>query len=140
MPTYNSIRFSINLLILFGALLLRPIPAAQAQNPYVIPNRVGNSTERSGSITAGGAWQQLAPQNMSRMRLFVENYCSATTQGISTAESIFIAASVTTPTSLVGSIEVSPCGTYSSDTVVVSTNPIWVYANTTGHLFAAKEW
>lgn len=82
----------------------------------------------------------LAPANSLRFGLLIENYCSATTQGLTTAESVFLALGTNSPTSLAGAIEISTCGSYRSDLSIVSTNNVWVYANTTGHLFVAKEW
>ena len=109
-------------------------------NMYVIPNRVQNAADHSGSITQGGSWQLLAASNSIRYAMMIENYCSATTQGLGTAESVFLSVATNMPTNLSGAIEISTCGSYRSDNSIVSTNNVWIYANTTGHLYVAKEW
>jgi hypothetical protein len=108
-----------------------------------IPNNV-TSTNFAGAITTGGTWQQVAPTHATRLRFLVQNYCSATTQGISATESLFLVLSATTPTfvptATPGAAEITACGIYDTSPIVVGTGPIWVWGATTGHRFDALEW
>jgi hypothetical protein len=122
------------------SLLFCSISFGQWTNPALIPNRTSQAHDYSGAIAQGGTWQMMAPVDLVRYGLLVENYCSATTQGLATSESIFLSLGTNSPTSLAGAIEISTCGSYRSDSGIVSTNNVWIYANTTGHLFVAKEW
>jgi hypothetical protein len=102
------------------------------------------STSYAGSITTGGGWQQVAPADVGRTRFFVQNYCSAQTQGIANTESIFLTLSYDqpsiNPTTTPGAIEIVSCGSYDTSTLVVGPGPIWIWAATTGHRFDALEW
>lgn len=98
------------------------------------------STNLSGSITAGGAWQQL---NATAGRRFaLQNPCTTASEGIGATESVFIQFSATTPTSTASAWEIPSCAIFDSGAslVVSDTGPIWVYAATTGHLFTSKLW
>lgn len=97
-----------------------------------------NFTDKSGTITLGGTSQTMAAVNASRRRILIENYCSATSQGIATAESLFVNWTTAAGTAA-GSMELSPCGSYDSSLSTVSGEQINVYAATTGHKFMAKE-
>lgn len=107
------------------------------------PLRV-NATERGGAVTAGGAWQQVAPQNLLRQRFFLQNYCSAATQGVATAESIFLKIATATPTvnpvTGGGATELAACNSYDTGSQVLGTAPVWVWAATVSHRFQALEW
>lgn len=94
-------------------------------------------TDRSGAIVAGGVAQQLAAVNAARKGIMIINPVSAASQGIATAESIFInftTAAVVSPPS----IEISPGGSFNPGNLV-STELISIIAATTGHKFTAKE-
>jgi hypothetical protein len=104
-------------------------------NPYQ-----ETGTARSGSVTAGGGWQQVAATNSNRRRFTLQNPCSATTQGVATSENIFVEFSATTPTSTAGAWEITPCGEFDTGADVVGSDAIWAYAAQTGHLFTAREW
>lgn len=88
------------------------------------------------SVTTGGTDQVQLTSNGQRNTFWIENYCSATSQGIVTAESLWVnfgaAASVGT------GFEISTCGT----NVFLSNYPVQqdlhIYAATTGHQFACK--
>lgn len=95
-------------------------------------------TDRSGSITLGGTAQTLAAINTARKRILIENPCTATSQGIATAESLFInftSAAAANSTS----IELTSCGSYDSGPGPVTTELISVIAPTTAHKWVAKE-
>jgi archaellin len=101
-------------------------------------NKQGTLTDRSGSITTGGTAQTLAAVNASRRYLLVQNPLSATTQGIATAESLFINF---TTTAVAGepSIELAPGDIFVMEGSAVSTELVSVIAATTGHKWTAKE-
>lgn len=103
-----------------------------------------DATVRAGSITVGGAWQMIAAANPARQRLFIQNYCSSATQGISASESVFLSVSpVMPPTSPLAAptgIELVTCGSYDTSTAVVGTAMVWLWAATTGHRYEALEW
>jgi hypothetical protein len=105
----------------------------------IVPNRAATSLDGSGAIATGGTFQKVFDANPNRLRLFTQNYCSATTQGIATAESLFIVTAPTQPTSTAGAIELTSCGTYETSPVAISTDILWIMAATTGHKFVSKE-
>lgn len=95
------------------------------------------------TITAGTTWQTLFAANTNRSTLWIENPCTATSQGIATAESIFVyfvpfngscLASGTT-----GAFELQVCGSLVQTPQYVSQQKICVYAATTGHVFQASQ-
>jgi len=98
----------------------------------------GTLTDRSGSITTGGTAQTLAAANTNRRYLLIQNPLSAATQGIATAESLFInfttAAVMGSP-----SIELAPGDIFVMEGLAVSTELVSVIAATTGHKWVAKE-
>lgn len=104
-------------------------------NPYRT-----DAVNHSGTITVGGAWQMVAPNNPLRFRFFIQNLCGAQTQGIAATESIFLNLGPTLPTTLDGAIELVTCGSYDSSSAVLNTQPVWLYAASTGHKFVALEW
>src|ERR1700674_938421 len=68
------------------------------------------------TITTGGTWQLMFAANGNRKTLWIENYCSTTTQGV-TAESLFIyflppgtAAPTTASGPSLGAFELIACG------------------------------
>jgi hypothetical protein len=134
--------------IFASALLALVACSASAQTPVqqviMTPHRVPAYTDEAGSVAQGGSWQQAAPANPYRDRLFVQNYCTAQSEGIPTSESMFIATGPTAPsgvpTASASGVELMPCGSYDSDDNIISTDPLWVFANTTGHRFMAFEW
>lgn len=103
-----------------------------------------NATIRAGQVTVGGAWQQVAPINSLRQRFFLQNYCSAATQGIATSENLFVAFQPTmpadSPLDAPGPIELLTCGAYDSSYAIIGTSPVWIWGATTGHRFTALEW
>lgn len=91
------------------------------------------------TITSGGTWQVLFPINNNRSTLWIENPCTATTQGIVTAESIFIAFGANPVSGTAGSFELQACGSLTMTGTYVSQQPVWIYAATTSHAFAAAQ-
>lgn len=100
--------------------------------------QTGNATNRSGSIAAGGSSQTAIAANSSRKGFLIQNPCTATTQGISTAENLFINFTSAASTSAGTSIELGPCDSFSS-VGTITTETITVTATTTGHKYVAKE-
>jgi hypothetical protein len=96
------------------------------------------------TITTGATWQSLFPINNNRTTLWIENPATSTSQGIVTAESIFIyfvpaggaclASGTTGAYELVagGSLVMTPNG-------FVTNQAICVYAATIGHVFQAAQ-
>lgn len=114
---------------------------ASASNPLPTTNIpvLGTTTDKSGTISVGGTSQQLAAANASRRRLIIQNPCSSTTQGIATAESLFINfVSVAAATGT--SFELTACGSFDMGSGPSSGEIVNVIAATTGHKYIAKEW
>jgi hypothetical protein len=117
-------------------------------NPLAIdqfPLHSPAATDHSGAITQGGSWQEVTGSNPNRLRFLVMNFCTSTSEGISTTESIFFDLAATQPqgaptSSYPGAIELAACGSYDSSTAIVGTAPIWIWAATTGHRFLEKDW
>jgi len=108
--------------------------------PY--PISVSHGTSIGGSLTTGGTWQQIAAAEPGRVRFYIQNYCSAATEGIPTAESMFIALSPTQPSGTPqanNAMEVIPCASYDTSITIVGNTAIWVYAATTGHTWNGNE-
>jgi hypothetical protein len=116
--------------ILLAALLLLSSPSYAAVGPLVSASPL--------AITAGGAWQALFPVNNNRGVLVVQNPCTSTTQGIGTAESLFIAFG-TKPTTTAGAYELTNCTIFKFDDSYISHQAIWIEAATTAHAFAAQQ-
>lgn len=104
-----------------------------------IAPQLASFTDKSGAITVGGTSQTLAAINAARKRILVTNPCTATSQNIATAESLFINFTSAASPTAGGSIELSPCGSYDSGSSVVTTELIAVNAATTAHKWTAKE-
>ncbi|MEJ0094579.1 MAG: hypothetical protein WDN46_14440 [Methylocella sp.] len=124
-----------------GGAISQPLggatPLAQAVAVTIVPN-VKTLTDRSGAVTTGGTSQTLVASVSARMTIFIENPCTAASQNITTAESLFINFTAAASTTAGGSIELAPCGVYSTGTGPVSTEAITVTATTAGHRWTAK--
>lgn len=96
-------------------------------------------TDRSGSISVGGTSQTLAASNANRKRIVIQNPCTATSQGIATAENLFLNFTSAATTAGGNSIELQACGSYDSGLGPVTTEQINVIAATTNHKYVAKE-
>ena len=123
------------------ALLILPVLAwAQVT---VTPMRL-TSTNYASSVTVGGSWQSVIPASPGRYRIFIQNPCSAQTQGIANTESIFQTVSPTqptyNPTDTPGAIELPTCWAYDSSPNVIGTEQVWLWAATAGHRFDALQW
>lgn len=98
------------------------------------------------TVTAGGTWQLLFASNGNRTTLWLENYCSSTTQGIATAESIFIyflppstAAPTTASGPTLGAFELAACGSQVFTGSYMTTQAVYILGATTSHAFAAWQ-
>ena len=128
-------------LVAFGLCLLAGSAAAQVKTLNLFP-------AATLTITTGGTWQQVFPANNNRVTLWIENYCSTTTQGV-TAESLFVyfqqytnpSTPITpsgTPQSI-GAQELAACGSVVFNGTNTPLQAIWVYAATTAHAFSAWQ-
>ncbi len=91
----------------------------------------GTLTNRSGTITAGGTSQQIAPANASRKYLFIQNPITAT-------ETLFV--NFGSPAASGTSYEIAAGGSLSLGVgSFVPTDAVNIVAATTGHVFVAKE-
>jgi len=90
------------------------------------------------SITTGGTWQAMFPVNTNRSTIWVENPCNATSQGIATAESLFVAFG-NMPTTTAGAFELTSCGSLVMTGPYVSQQAVWVYGATTSHAFIGAQ-
>lgn len=97
------------------------------------------------SITTGGTWQLLFAANTNRTTLWIENYCSATTQGV-TAESLFVyflppgtAAPTNASGPSLGAFELAACGSQVFTGSYMTTQAVYVLGATTSHAFAAWQ-
>jgi hypothetical protein len=97
------------------------------------------------SVTTGGTWQLMFAANGNRTTLWIENYCSATTQGV-TAESLFVyflppatAAPTTASGPSLGAFELATCGSQVFTGSYMTTQAVYVLGATTGHQFTAWQ-
>lgn len=123
-------------LLISLALLFFPVLALAS------PDSVGPFVNASPTtITTGGTWQVLFKANSNRSTLWVENPCSATTQGIVTAESLFLGYGSPAPTSTTtgGVVELAACGSLVMPGGYVTQQEIWVFAATSSHAFYAAQ-
>jgi len=112
--------------------LLAPFVAFAAVGPLVNASTL--------TITTGGTWQTMFAKNQNRSTLWIENPCSATTQGITTAESLFVAfGSAPSGGGTSGTFELAPCGTLTMTGSYISEQAVYVYAATTNHAFEAAQ-
>lgn len=100
----------------------------------------GRVVEKSGTITSGGTSQTMMAANPTRLYLLIQNPLTATGQGISAAESLFIrfgdtAATVNTGTSF----ELSPGSSLVMEGGFCCTQAVQVIAATTAHDWIAVE-
>jgi hypothetical protein len=120
----------VKLLRLIAALLFLPIPAIAA------PGILSDCATSPQSVVSGGTDQIQLAANNQRTTVWIENYCSATTQGIGSAESIWVnfgaAAAVGT------GFELSACGSQVFQGNYPVTQALHIFASTTGHQFACK--
>jgi hypothetical protein len=120
------------------ALLLACSPAS-AQ--HVGPNIPASTL----TITSGGTWQVLFPANGNRTNLSIQNYCSTTTQGV-TSESLFVyflppgtAAPTTASGPSLGAFELTACLNLTFIGPYISTQAVYILGATTSHAFAAWQ-
>lgn len=107
-----------------------PVAALAAVGPLVNASTL--------AITTGGTWQALFPANQNRSAILIENYCNASSQGIMTAESLFVAFGAQ-PSTTAGAFELTNCQVLQMVDNYVSQQAVWVYATTTAHAFQAAQ-
>ena len=98
------------------------------------------------SITTGGTWQSLFAANNNRTTLWIQNYCTATSQGITTAESLFVyflPTGGTAPTSAsgpsLGAFELAACGSQVFADQYMTKQAVYVVGATTSHQFTGWQ-
>jgi hypothetical protein len=98
------------------------------------------------SVTTGGTWQVLFAANNNRSTLWIENYCNATSQGITTAESLFVyflPQSTSAPTTAsgpsLGAFELAACGSQVFADQYMTKQAVYVLGATTGHQFTGWQ-
>ena len=100
------------------------------------------ATSRGITLTLGGTSQQIMAVNAGRHGFLIQNPCTATEQGIATAENAYVnfTAAAATNTN-VNTAVLSPCSSFSMgiDGPYIDTEAINVNAATTGHIIYAKE-
>ena len=88
------------------------------------------------SITSGGASQVQLAVNNQRTTVWIENYCSATSQNIGSAESIWVNFGAV---AAVGTgFELTACGSQVFQGTYPVTQTVNIYAASTSHRFACK--
>src|SRR5258708_2804096 len=103
---------------------------------YLTP---GIYTDWSRKIAVGGTSQSGIPANGNRRRMIIQNPATATSQGIGTAENLFINFTGGASSTTGNSIELLPGGSYDSDSGPCSVEQINIVAATTNHQYLAKE-
>ena len=123
------------------ALLASSLACGPAAAQHVGPI----SPAATNTITTGGTWQLLFGSNTNRTNISIENYCTATSQGV-TLESIFIyflppntAAPTTASGPTLGAFELQSCANLTFTGPYISTQAVYVLATTTAHAFAAWQ-
>ena len=87
-------------------------------------------TDRSGTLTAGAVAQQLAPANLSRTYLLIQNEHATEVMWINFT---------TTAVQSQPSLQIAALATFVMETAAASTEVISVIATTIGHPWSAKE-
>lgn len=127
-------RISIAVFILLGFVL------------PVLAQHIGPMTPASVlSITTGGTWQALFAANGNRTTLWIENYCTSTSQAV-TPESLFVfflPPSTAVPTTAsgpsLGAFELTACGSQVFTGSYMTTQAVYVLGATSLHQFAAWQ-
>lgn len=119
-----------------------PLPVtASGSSPLTTTPVPVTPTDKGGTITLGGTAQTLAAANTSRKSLVVQNPCTATGQGIATAEDLFISVTGSATVNSSGNFaDIPPCGSATiSWNGTVITAAVSVNATTTSHRWYATE-
>ncbi len=119
-----------------------PCPPTSGSGSVAPPPLVVTPTDRSGSITTGGTSKQLAAANALRRGLVIQNPCTATEQGIATAENLYVATGGAAATTTNGNYaNLAPCGSASLDyNNHVDQTQVNVNAATASHKWNATEY
>lgn len=103
---------------------------------YAGPGTLVDCKTSPQTIATGGTDQVQLGANGQRTTVWIENYCSATSQGIGAAESIWVnfgaAAAVGT------GFELAACGSQVFQGNYPVQQTVHIFASTTGHQFACK--
>ena len=98
------------------------------------------------AVTTGGTWQVLFAANANRTTLWIQNYCTATSQGITTAESLFVyflptgvAAPTTGSGPSLGAFELAACGSQVFADQYMTKQAVYVVGATTNHAFTGWQ-
>lgn len=123
-------------IIIFLAFILLPIQC------FAATGALYNATTLA--MTSGGTWQTLFPAaSGNRAALYIENPCTATSQNIVTAESLFIyfipPGGSCLNSGTAGAFELSACGSLVMTGPYLTQQAICVYAATTSHAFGAAQ-
>ena len=103
---------------------------------FAAPGQLIDCATSPQSITTGGTDQTQLATNTQHTTVWIENYCSATSQGIATAESLWVNLGAT---AAVGKgFELAACGSQVFQLNYPNQQSLHVYAATTGHQFACK--
>lgn len=115
----------------YAMVLTAPLPAgAQEIGSVKTRPKPGVFTDRSGTITLGGAAQQIAAANTDRRYLLVQN--------VSTTEDLWMAVGATAVMAQ-PSILLGPRQPFSMEDGAIETSSVSVIAATTGHPYTMKE-
>ena len=97
------------------------------------------------AITTGGSWQVAFAANDNRKTLWIENYCTATSQAV-TPESLFVyflPPSTSAPTTAsgpsLGAFELAACGSQVFTGSYMTRQAVYVLAATSLHQFTAWQ-
>ena len=98
------------------------------------------------AIATGGTWQVLFAANANRTTLWIQNYCTAASQNITTAESLFVyflPTGVTAPTTAsgpsLGAFELAACGSQVFADQYMTKQAVYVVGATTNHQFTGWQ-
>lgn len=117
-------------------LFLFSMIATQALAAPAGPGDLADCQTSPQRVTVGGTDQIQVATNNGQTNLWIENYCSATSQGIVTAESLWINLGAV---AAVGTgFELAACGSQVFNLSVPENQSVHIFAATTGHQFACK--
>lgn len=122
--------------LLVTLAILFPLSALAAVGPLV------NGTPLT--VTSGGTWQKLFNINQNRSTLWIQNPCTATSQGIGATESLFVyfipfGSTSCLASGTAGAFEISSCGSLVMTGPYVSQQGVCVFGATTSHAFEAAQ-
>lgn len=118
-------------IIAFVILLLLPL-----SDVIAAPGALIDCASSPQSIATGGTDQVQLGKNNQTTTVWIENYCSAASQNIGAAESLWVNFGAT---AAIGTgVELAPCGSQVFQSDYPVTQALHVYGATTGHQFSCK--